>query len=618
MKHKIFLLIITISIFSRLSAQKQQLFLLAGQSNAVGQGDSTQSAICLPGTAYEYKAISNECTSLKDPVGEKWELFQKAGSGSVAPAFAKRLNELTGFKINIVAAARGGASCNVKAEMGDYGTWDETGKNTLFADAIAKTKMAVKQTNTALSGIIWMQGERDANAILNKQMTVDEYQESLENVIHRFRKEFGKKMPFYIVLTGNQTDKTTEGSVAVQNAQQAVAKKLKQVYIAYDKTPTFPEKKWLKDNVHYNQTALNDIGEKVAETVFEHAFTQKEKAKLESQRPIDYNFGAMLQPVPLENRFIDEEYAIWCGSVIKDKNGKFYMLYSRWPRNEGHQSWIYSSEIALAKADKPEGPYKHVKVVLPARGSNYWDGVVTHNPYITFYKGKYYLYHMGTTGTSERNATNWWVQRNHQRIGVAVATDIEGDWKRFDKPVLSNNEKDSTSYDAMMVSNPAITFNDKGGVLMVYKQVCKNGTLKGGRVRFGVAKAKSPLGPFVKYPNTIFESKDSVSSHMEAEDPFMWFQKGYYYAIVRDVVGKFTGDSGALALMVSKNGIDWEPAKHPLVIGSSFAWADGTQSGIAIERPWVYFENGVPKFLYGAMGVDKKRSHTFNVAIPLK
>jgi hypothetical protein len=167
-----------------------------------------------------------------------------------------------------VAAARGGASCNVKAEMADYGTWDETGKNTLFADAITKTKMAVKQTNTALSGIIWMQGERDANAILNKQMTVDEYQESLEDVIHRFRKKFGKKLPFYIVLTGNQTDKTTEGSLAVQNAQQAVAKKLKKVYIAYNQTPIFGEKKWLKDNVHYNQTALNDIGEKVAETVY--------------------------------------------------------------------------------------------------------------------------------------------------------------------------------------------------------------------------------------------------------------------------------------------------------------------------------------------------------------
>ncbi len=337
-----------------------------------------------------------------------------------------------------------------------------------------------------------------------------------------------------------------------------------------------------------------------------------------SKQIIDYDFGAMIQPVPPENRFIDKDYNIWCGSVIKAENGKFYMFYSRWPRNEGHQAWIYSSEIALAKANQPEGPYKHLKVVLPARGANYWDGQVTHNPCISFYKGRYYLYYMGTTGSGERNPTNWWVQRNHQRIGVAVATHIEGDWKRFDKPVLSNNENDSTAYDALMVSNPAITFNDKGDVLMVYKEVCKNGTLRGGRVRFGVATAKSPLGPFTKYPVSVFESKDSKTSHMEAEDPFIWFQKGYYYAIVRDVVGKFSGDTGALVLMVSKNGSDWQPAKHPLVIGSSFAWADGTQSGIAIERPWVYFENGLPKFLYGAMGVDKTRTHTFNVAIPLK
>lgn len=284
---KLFSLISSVLFCVSLSAQKEQLFLLAGQSNAVGQGDSTQSAICLTGTAYEYKATSNECTSLKDPVGEKWKLFQKAGSGSVAPAFAKRLNAITGFKINIVAAARGGASCNVKAEMADYGTWDETGKNPLFVDAVAKTKMAVKQTNTALSGIIWMQGERDANAILNKQMTVDEYQQSLENVIIHFRKEFGKKLPFYIVLTGNQTDKTTEGSLAVQNAQQAVAAKLNHVYIAYNQTPTFPEKNWLKDNVHYNQTALNDIGEKVAETVYNKSFSKSKRSKLESQRSIN-------------------------------------------------------------------------------------------------------------------------------------------------------------------------------------------------------------------------------------------------------------------------------------------------------------------------------------------
>lgn len=153
---------------------------------------------------------------------------------------------------------------------------------------------------------------------------------------------------------------------------------------------------------------------------------------------------------------------------------------------------------------------------------------------------------------------------------------------------------------------------------MVYKEVCENGTLKGGRVRSGVAEAITPFGPFIKQPDPVFETEDAQIIHMEAEDPFIWFRKGFYYVIVRDVVGKFSGDTGALVLMVSKNGSDWQSANHPLVIGSTFVWNDVKQSGIAIERPWVYFENGVPKFLYGAMGVDKKRTHTFNVAIPLK
>lgn len=261
-------ILLTMSILGGVLTQKPHLFLLAGQSNAVGQGDSIKSVRCENGIAFEYIATTNECIPLIDPVGRNWKLFQKAGTGSVAPAFAKRLYDLTGSKIYIVTAARGGASCNVKAEMGNYGTWDETGKNLLFADAVTKTQMAVKKTGTDLSGIIWMQGERDANAILNKQMTAEEFQQSLESVINRFRKAFGKKLPFYIVLTGNQTDKTTEGSLAVQNSQKAVAAKLKYVYIAYSETPNFPQKNWLKDNVHYNQTALNEIGEKVAETVF--------------------------------------------------------------------------------------------------------------------------------------------------------------------------------------------------------------------------------------------------------------------------------------------------------------------------------------------------------------
>ena len=47
---------------------------------------------------------------------------------------------------------------------------------------------------------------------------------------------------------------------------------------------------------------------------------------------------AMVQPVPLANKFIDPDYYVWCGSVTKAYNGKFYMLYSRWPLADGFES----------------------------------------------------------------------------------------------------------------------------------------------------------------------------------------------------------------------------------------------------------------------------------------
>jgi len=249
-----------------LNAQNGQLFLLAGQSNAVGQGDSLKSPICKPNTAYEFDDTANQFIALKDPAGKPWKLFQKAGTGSVAPPFAKRFNELSNQPVYMVTAARGGASCHRKAEMADYNTWDTNGK--LFADAVENTKIGEAKSGIFLSGVIWMQGERDANAILNGQMTGDEYETALESVIQRFRKYFGKRLPFFIIQTAYQQDKAPDGCDAVRNAQAAVAKKMKGVYIAYGETGEFAKRKWFKDIVHYNQEALNDIGTKTAEFVY--------------------------------------------------------------------------------------------------------------------------------------------------------------------------------------------------------------------------------------------------------------------------------------------------------------------------------------------------------------
>ncbi len=356
-----------------------------------------------------------------------------------------------------------------------------------------------------------------------------------------------------------------------------------------------------------------------------YLFAQKtkldKKGSLISMENLD--LFSMVQPVPDKNIFSDSTYAIWCGSVTKAQNGKFYMFYSRWKREFGHEAWITHSEIALAKADKPEGPYKHLKVTFPARGSQYWDGIATHNPAILQYKGKYYLYYMGSTGKSyvqphtSYGNPNWWEYRNNQRIGVAVANNPEGEWKRFDKPVL-NVSSDSTAYDALMVSNPAITVDNNGRFILAYKQVeKKTGKITGGKVRFGVAFSKSPFGNFVKHDKPIFEAKDSEKEQMVAEDPFIWHQGGVNYAIVRDVVGKFSGEGGSLALMVSRNGIDWQPAKYPKVLANKVYRDIGQAFDDKLERPCLYIENGVPIFLFGAMGYEK-RKYSVNVAVPLK
>jgi len=249
-----------------LSAQNGKLFLLAGQSNAVGNGNATLSPICTPGTAYEYNEVTDAVQTLTDPMGQNMNNLQQ-GKGSIGPAFANKLHALINKPIYMISAGRGGASNGTNAELLHYGTWDETGNLLIFSNAVNKVNKAIKKTGLTLSGIIWMQGERDANGILAGKETEADYQKAFENLIARFRAQFGAQLPFYIVLTGIQTGVATTGNLAVRHAQCAVAKKISNVFVAYTSTNTYSDKGWLMDNVHYTQPAYNEIGDSVARFV---------------------------------------------------------------------------------------------------------------------------------------------------------------------------------------------------------------------------------------------------------------------------------------------------------------------------------------------------------------
>ena len=266
MIHKITYLLVFIMLgnIKYANAQARKLFLVAGQSNCVGMGDSSLSVACDSSWAFEYKASQNNLVPLKDPVGENYLSFQQASTGSAWPSFAYNYHLLSNDTIIIVPAARGGSSCNKKAEIPHDGTWDTSGDILLFPNSVTKTKMAQRKTGLPLSGIIWIQGERDANAINSKQLTEEEFKKSMQDLISRFRNELGAVVPFYIVQTGLYVHHPVEGFNIVRKVQQWLADNIPDVFLAYSDANKFPERGWMKDEIHYKQAAYNEIGKKVA------------------------------------------------------------------------------------------------------------------------------------------------------------------------------------------------------------------------------------------------------------------------------------------------------------------------------------------------------------------
>jgi hypothetical protein len=331
------------------------------------------------------------------------------------------------------------------------------------------------------------------------------------------------------------------------------------------------------------------------------------------------NFAEMIQAAPATAKLDDPGYDIWCGALVRGDDRKYHLYYSRWPRKLGHVAWVTHSEIAHAVGNSPSGPFHFADVALPARGKEFWDGLCTHNPTIVRAGDKYYLYYMGNTGDGQATAKLNMIHRDNQRIGVAVADNPGGPWRRFDRPLIDVSAS-AEAPDALMTSNPTVARRPDGGFLMIYKAVGKKRPLPGGGpVVHLTATSDSPTGPFTKQLRPIFTTP---GVDFPAEDPFAWydFARERYFAIVKDNRGYFTHAGYSLALWESPNGFDWKLSAHPLVTTPQVTWTDGrTEKLQAMERPQLLFDDsGKPITLTVAIAENAERDGTTNLRIPLK
>jgi hypothetical protein len=338
--------------------------------------------------------------------------------------------------------------------------------------------------------------------------------------------------------------------------------------------------------------------------------------------PDTLNLNAMMQPLETRSVLRDPDWFIWGGGCVKTADGMYHLIFARWPKKEGFNAWVSHSEIAHATSNDPLGPWTVTGPIF-GRRPGFWDGDNQHNPLIQEFGGKYYLYYSGDFGPRDGTRDGWWIHRNNQRAGVAVADHPAGPWRRFDKPLI---EPTPGGTDHLLTSSSTVARRKDGKYVLIYKGVSDGPKPFGGKVRMHVALGDSPTGPFEKQPGTVFGHE---TLQFPTDDNYIWAQQGRLYAIVKDYRGVYSQqarpgstEKESLVLFTSDDGLDWRLAAHPFVSDFRLRWADGRvgERLHRLDQPQVWLENGRPSVLFLAVKEkdDKDDSDlSYNVQIKL-
>lgn len=347
-----------------------------------------------------------------------------------------------------------------------------------------------------------------------------------------------------------------------------------------------------------------------------------EKEAISPDSTVHNPFYGNLKPAPNAGSFRMNDYIIWGGSVIKGDDGRFYMFASRWPKALTLRNWVTNSEIVLASSDSPEGPFTFETVILPPRGPEFWDGMMTHNPSIHRHNGKYVLFYIGTTYDFGRPTEQ--VPRdvyekvwNSKRIGVAVADSPAGPWTRLDQPIL---EPRPGEWDGAITSNPAPVIDDDGSVLLIYKSapVPYPERNENRALHFGVARASHYFGPYERINDGRKVRIDGLDDDEKIEDPCIWKTGDTYHMIAKIFSERLTGQREAGFYATSKDGIHWAAGTPAKAYDRTVHFQDGTsREHKKLERPQVLVQDGKPTHLYFGTA-DPDWDEIYNLVIPLQ
>lgn len=251
------------------------LFIVAGQSNAVGTGPSPgyeDASYC--GLYWDWKDQKAKAIKpLKDPV-------YRSVKGSAWPSFARYMFERTGRKTIILNIAWGGAAVT---NINPSNSWyqDDEVVSLRRIDATREWTALLEALKTAdikyeLAGMMWVQGEAETGKVGSGSMTVQEYVDGTLDVFKYFRELTEKPaLPIYLAQIGYTKSVLTNASLlkgyeAVRAAQLDLCMKNENDFMACELPGTYFKAGYMQDTIHYNQRGYNSMGAAFARFISNH------------------------------------------------------------------------------------------------------------------------------------------------------------------------------------------------------------------------------------------------------------------------------------------------------------------------------------------------------------
>lgn len=250
------------------------LFIVAGQSNAVGTGpypgyeDASYCGLYWDWTDQKAKALK----PLKDPV-------YRSVKGSAWPSFARKMFEITGRKVIILNIAWGGAAVtNISAN-----SWyqDEKVTSPRRTDATREwadmtTELEAKGIQYELVGMLWVQGEAECSRVGAGTLAIKAYVDGTLDVFQFFRGLTNSpSLPVYMAQIGYHdlcltNDEIRKGYDAVRKAQLDLCANGKTALMSSELPGTYFMAGYMTDKVHYSQRGYNSLGASFARFISNH------------------------------------------------------------------------------------------------------------------------------------------------------------------------------------------------------------------------------------------------------------------------------------------------------------------------------------------------------------